>query len=135
MKHVKITRGTQVYPDRILGELTIEELPAYHFTTLELPWKDNARQESCIPEGTYPLVKRTSGKYHEHFHVQDVPDRDMILIHAGNTPKDTHGCIIIGSALGDIDNDGKMDVISSVRALDKLYAILDDENELTIVTE
>ena len=134
MKHITITRQPQVYPDRILGELNIDDLPAYRFTTLELPWKDNARQESCIPEGTYPLIKRQSGKYHEHFHVQDVPGRDMILIHAGNTPKDTYGCIIIGSDFGDIDKDGRMDVIASVRALSKLYEILDDENTLTIKT-
>ena len=31
-----------------------------------------------------------------HLLVQDVPNRDYILFHRGNTAKDTRGCILVG---------------------------------------
>ena len=33
-----------------------------------------------------------------HLLVQDVPDRDWILFHRGNTTKDTRGCILVGQS-------------------------------------
>lgn len=75
---------------------------------LELPWRANARRVSCIPAGRYPLRFRRAGGFHEryarkfpHFHkgmieVCDVPGRDYILIHTGNYPADTNGCLLIG---------------------------------------
>jgi hypothetical protein len=66
--------------------------------TLELPWKENQRKISCIPEGTYKVVHRTSPKYKEHLHVTGVPNRDLILIHTGNSAKDILGCILVGTA-------------------------------------
>ena len=69
--------------------------------TLELPWQDNERRVSCIPKGVYDVVKRNgedSAKYkYEHLLVEDVPNRDFILFHIGNYPKDTLGCILIGN--------------------------------------
>ena len=32
-----------------------------------------------------------------HLLVQDVPNRDWILFHRGNTAKDTSGCILVGN--------------------------------------
>jgi len=64
--------------------------------TLEEPWKDNARKVSCIPEGTYQVVKHTGAKFKDVWRLLDVPGRDAILIHAGNTIKDTEGCILVG---------------------------------------
>jgi hypothetical protein len=32
-----------------------------------------------------------------HLLVQDVPNRDWILFHIGNTSKDTSGCILVGN--------------------------------------
>jgi hypothetical protein len=34
------------------------------------------------------------------YQVCDVPDRSHILIHAGNTNEDTHGCILLGLMYG-----------------------------------
>src|SRR5689334_16845612 len=49
--------------------------------TIELPWKDNHAEVSCIPEGSYALVKRYSPKFDWHLMVMNVPGRDLILIH------------------------------------------------------
>ena len=68
--------------------------------TLEDAWKDNARMVSCIPQGTYTIRRHTSPKFGEVFRVEDVPGRSDILIHAGNTDADTHGCILLGKQFG-----------------------------------
>ena len=68
--------------------------------TLENPWLDNQRNISCIPEGVYDVrlrLPRESGtRDYIHLLVKDVKDRDYILIHIGNTAKDTSGCILVG---------------------------------------
>jgi hypothetical protein len=68
--------------------------------TLELPWKDNQRSISCIPEGEYPvrirLPRESATRDYMHLLVKDVKDRDYILFHIGNTAKDTRGCILVG---------------------------------------
>jgi len=68
--------------------------------TLENPWINNERNISCIPEGEYPVrlrLPRESGtRDYLHLLVQEVPNRDWILFHRGNFPKDTSGCILVG---------------------------------------
>ena len=68
--------------------------------TLENPWQDNQRNISCIPEGQYPvrlrLARESASRDYLHLLVQDVPNRDWILFHRGNTAKDTSGCILVG---------------------------------------
>ena len=68
--------------------------------TLENPWVDNQRNISCIPEGVYPvrlrLPRESATRDYIHLLVQNVPDRDWILFHKGNFPKDTSGCILVG---------------------------------------
>lgn len=62
--------------------------------TIELPWLENQRRISCIPEGEYILRKRFSPKLKWHFLLMDVPGRDLILIHPANDAKlELLGCI------------------------------------------
>lgn len=62
--------------------------------TLELPWVANQRSISCIPEGEYPLRRRYSPRFKEHFEVVAVPNRSHILVHpANNAQRDLRGCI------------------------------------------
>ena len=68
--------------------------------TLELPYRDNQRSISCIPAGQYKVRLRTaresSTRDYLHLLVKDVPDRDYILFHIGNSAKDTRGCVLVG---------------------------------------
>ena len=68
--------------------------------TLENPYLDNQRNVSCIPAGEYPVRLRypreSATREYLHLLVQDVPNRDYILFHRGNFPKDTSGCILLG---------------------------------------
>lgn len=70
----------------------------FHSVTLELPWRDNKTNISCIPAGSYPLRLKDSAKFGQSVEVFNVPDRSEILFHAGNSDKDTHGCILLGTS-------------------------------------
>jgi len=117
-----------------LGDLTIFDDDELIFSckTLELPWKNNKRNISCIPEGTYEVKKRYSEKYKNHFHVLNVPDRAYILIHSGNYYTHTQGCILAGEKHTDINADGFRDVTSSRKTMALLNQNLPDKFEITI---
>jgi hypothetical protein len=53
-------------------------------STIELPWRQNQRMVSCIPEGRYELVKRYTDKRGWHLLVKNVPNRSGILFHPAN---------------------------------------------------
>ena len=62
--------------------------------SIELPWKNNESQTSCVPEGKYELTKRYSPKFKQHLLVEGVGGRDVILIHPANDAlKELKGCI------------------------------------------
>jgi hypothetical protein len=62
--------------------------------TIELPWIDNIRNKSCVPEGRYVLKARFSEKYKHHLILENVDQRSLILIHAANNAKlELKGCI------------------------------------------
>tara|TARA_R110000824_G_scaffold397267_2_gene599826 strand:+ start:2226 stop:2693 length:468 start_codon:yes stop_codon:yes gene_type:complete len=69
--------------------------------TLELPWKNNQKSVSCIPEGRYKcrvrLARESATRDYVHLLVQDVEGRSYILFHYGNFPTDTKGCILTGT--------------------------------------
>lgn len=119
------------------GELTVfdeRNEPVFDCKTLELPWNDNQRKISCIPEGEYLVVKRQAHEMrkYNHFHVKDVPNRDWILIHTGNKVSQILGCILVGNEFKDIDKDGIIDVVNSTVTLKMLYAIMPDKWKLKI---
>ena len=68
--------------------------------TLENPYINNQRSVSCIPEGQYKVrlrtAKESATRDYLHLLVQDVPNRDYILFHIGNSAKDTSGCVLVG---------------------------------------
>ena len=80
-------------PDGTFSVLLADGLPCA--VTLERPWRDNRKGESCIPAGAYTCVRVNSPKFGQTWMVQDVPGRSEILFHAGNTFIDSHGCILV----------------------------------------
>lgn len=105
----------------------------YTCNTLELPDFNNQRQKSNIPAGKYKVVKRNSPKYGNHFHILDVPNRDLILIHQANYVRQLLGCIAVGSGLSDIDKDGLIDVTNSVATMTILNSLLPKNFEIEII--
>lgn len=100
---------------------------------LELPWLDNQKDISCIPCSTYSLIKRISQKHKEHFHILDVPDRELILIHSGNYYTDIRGCQLPGLSFTDMNLDGYLDVKDSRIALNRMLDLLPPLTTITIV--
>jgi hypothetical protein len=94
-----------------LGELLIEGERAA--CTLELPWKDDAPNVSCIPLGTYTVKMMYSPHFKRDMpHVLGVPGRTDILFHNGNHDYDSLGCVILGMTLSGnvlIDSDIALD--------------------------
>jgi ribosomal protein S14 len=80
----------------------------FYCMSMELPWRKNARNISCIPPGTYHVKIRYSRKYRRVYWVTKVNGRTWILIHAGNWAGDvqkglrthTNGCILTGKYHG-----------------------------------
>lgn len=106
----------------------------YECKTLELPWAGNKRGKSCIPPGRYDCRKvlGTQKIPYRHIWIQNVQGRDGIKIHTGNYKRQIEGCILVGLAYGDLDKDGRKDIINSRRAFDKLMILTPDEFVLTI---
>ena len=75
----------------------------YLCDTLEPTWRDYAngaykvKGRSAIPEGRYAVVISWSPKFKQWLPILlGVPKFEGIRIHAGNTVKDTAGCILVG---------------------------------------
>lgn len=62
--------------------------------TIELPWNDNKRNISCIPEGVYEVEPRFSKRFKHHLILKAVKGRSFILFHPANDAlKELQGCI------------------------------------------
>lgn len=75
----------------------------YFCDTLEPTWRDYAngaykiKGRSAIPEGRYAVVISWSPRLKQWLPILlGVPMFEGIRIHAGNTEKDTQGCILVG---------------------------------------
>ncbi len=129
-----VVKLLRTYGDRgTNGEIWIGDgLESY---AIELPCRENVRNISCIPEGTYPLTKRYSKRFGWHILVRDVPMRSAILIHpANNAQKELRGCI---APVCELTGEGKG--IRSRVAFEKLkeavYAALDQGQQVILIIE
>ena len=80
------------FPDGTNGKLECKGKSICN--TIELPWRENEKRVSCIPEGKYFIEKRYSKKFKWHLEVMEVKDRSLILFHpANNAQQELNGCI------------------------------------------
>ena len=93
---------TEKTKDYTMGRL---EIDGEHFCdTLEPTWRDlgpgrpgpKIARRTAIPDGRYPVVVTWSPKFKKWLPLLlHVPQFEGIRIHAGNTPDDTVGCILV----------------------------------------
>lgn len=86
MKYATLSRGPST-DEGTFGRIVCADGPTLH--SLELPWRNNAPQLSSIPPGFYHCAMVDSPKFGRVYGVQNVKDRDHILIHAANFAGDT----------------------------------------------
>ena len=121
------------FPDGTNGTLMCEGKKICY--TIELPWRNNEKSVSCIPEGRYFIRKRYSQKFKWHLEVVDVNNRSYILFHpANNALQELNGCIapvtkLSGPGLG----------LMSRKAFEKLktlvYTALDSKESVELIVE
>ena len=129
------TIGRLYIKKTVMDEYLAGEELEYVCDTLEPKWRDYAngankiRGKSAIPEGRYPVVITYSPTFKMWLPLLvNVPRFSGIRIHAGNTVKDTKGCILVGLNLkkGMVLNSRKyVEIIKSkiVEAKDKGEAV------------
>lgn len=100
--------------------------------TLELPYNGNQKNISSIPSGHYLCLRDYEGKY-KHFKVLDVPDREAIEFHEGNTIDDLRGCIALGLRYGELNN--KPAVLLSRDAFKLFHRLMRDDDKFALIIE
>jgi hypothetical protein len=100
------------------GTLGVLSTEGFSCKTLQLPWRNNARNISRIPDGEYICRVVLSPKFGAVYGVANVPNRSNILIHSGNyagtKPKyrsHVEGCILLGTKFGTLE--GQQAVLQS----------------------
>jgi hypothetical protein len=137
-------------PTETEGRLEIPGEPP--FATIELPWRDNQKGLSCVPDGRYQLLpfRRPSGEeafilrnpalkvWHRD---EDIPPgvvgRSLILIHAANFPHELRGCIAPGVQRGLIRSSKTglvhRGVSDSRYAMEKIRELLGKEEHTLVI--
>ena len=100
--------------------------------------------ETRIPDGIYPVVKRTHGgfyqKYQNKFNhkfaiqVADVPGFQDILIHIGNSRKDTRGCLLVAYGANFVapNYEGVNSTGAYLELYNRIAAALDASEKVTV---
>jgi hypothetical protein len=140
MNEVKLILSREYRKDETLGKYMIMQETKTLFTCccLELPWLNNQHNVSCIPEGIYDVIKvNWPPKHPDSFLIQNVSDRDGVMIHIGNYAEgskiDTEGCQLPGMNFIDLNGDGAPDVEQSTIAMAALNHLLPDNFKLIII--
>lgn len=98
----------EFYPECTHGELYIDD--EYLCDTLEDQDRDFNKDgdiadkgegkvygQTAIPRGRYELVLKVSARFGKTLPtILNVPGFTGVLIHSGNTPEETNGCILLG---------------------------------------
>ena len=102
-KRKAYTIGRLSIVEQVIDEYSTGSKETFFCDTLEPTWRDyehgayKIKGKSAIPEGRYAVVISYSPKMKQWLPILlGVPKFEGIRIHAGNTAKDTEGCILVG---------------------------------------
>lgn len=113
-----------------IGKLFVDGV--YFCDTLEDKVRDLTKEkkvagDTAIPTGIYKVIVNLSPKFKRLLpRLLNVPFFDGILIHRGNTEKDSSGCILVG------ENKIVGKVINSTKHEERLVDLLKNETDITI---
>lgn len=105
------------------GTEGILSMDGFECHTLELPWRGNKQNVSCIPPKIYECEIVRSRRHGDVYLVRGVRGRSGVLIHSGNLAGDkslgllshSQGCILLGEYQGILG--GQRAVLSSRAAV------------------
>ncbi len=107
---------------------------AFSCTTLELAWKDNQSNISCVPNGEYKCVLEYSDRFKKDlWELKDVPNRSECKFHSANYFKQLNGCIALGDSFTDINGDGYKDITNSKKTMKEFHDVLKDLKEIQLI--
>ena len=106
-KRKAYTIGRLSIQEPVIDEYSTGSIETYFCDTLEPTWRDYAhggrkiKGRSAIPEGRYAVVISYSSKFKQWLPIllggpEFNREWQGVRIHAGNTAKDTQGCILVG---------------------------------------
>lgn len=107
MNILSIVRG----PSTDQGTFGQAEFLTGKWTSMELPWRDNAEDVSCVPPGTYLAKFQFSPHFNKQlYHLVDVPGRTNCMLHPANWAGDKalgyycelEGCAALGRTVGEL---------------------------------
>lgn len=131
--HIRVVREP-TKNDTTLGALFIDDHWQCH--TLEdiiRPVGEKIYGETAIPPGRYKLVLSMSNRFKRILpEVLAVPNFTGIRIHAGNTAKDTHGCLLLGQTRNVEARSIGQSKLALVAFMTKITAVWDAKSELWI---
>ena len=128
MEKLKIERWQR--DDCTLGVLTYGDFRCF---TLELPWKNNEKNISCIPRAeAYQGRKHESPSNGDCIAIDNVLNRTYIQIHSANFARQLRGCIAVGDSIKFLDGDSLPDVTNSGATLKRLLKVLPDKFTIDI---
>jgi len=126
MMRIELTRT--YYPEGTNGVLSHQGKKICE--TIELPWRDNKRMVSCIPEGQYRMIRRMHAKHGDQLAIVNVPQREAILIHPANFAlSELQGCIApVTKCIA--PGKGNYSGVALTRLKDLVYPILEEGEEV-----
>lgn len=101
-----------------IGELSIDgKFECYTLEDVER--KEKIYGKTAIPKGTYEIVMTMSNRFKIVLPLLlNVPNYEGVRIHAGNSAKDTEGCILLGQTRSiDFIGNSKMALVKFVQKL------------------
>lgn len=120
MADLYLTR--KIFTDKsTIGKLVFGDLELW--TLEDTARNTKVKNETCIPSGIYGIELRHSSLFGRIMpFLINVPYYEGIMIHSGNTPSDTKGCILVGTShtMADVINESR-------NAFSKLYPRIEEE--------
>ena len=136
MKIIKITRDKQDI-NQTLGVCVVYDecdMPIFSALSLERGWRENKKNVSCVPLGSYDVVLEYSPRFDMHlWELKDVQDRSECKFHSANFWYQLNGCIALGNRLADINNDGYNDVLSSKQTMKAFHKALNGDTKALLI--
>ena len=127
------TTGLLAFNDEAPSLCTLEDTDRGLDSAKPETLKGKVKGATCIPYGRFPVRKRWSAKHGRHLYgIFDVDGFQNIEFHSGNYPKDTLGCVLLGTKRSvDFVGNSRVAVKAFEARLDALPA--GEETWITIV--